>query len=138
MRGKPARPVPRGRRRSDAPSLPEWRIWFYLLEAAGLDVQLVNARQVKAMPGRKTDVSDAVWLAQLAECGLLRASFVPPEPIRQLRDLTRYRSVLTATREAQRLEKELENAGYLAVDVRHRHPRGVRAGDARRAHRRPA
>lgn len=89
-----------------------WRSPFYLLEDA-LNVQLVNARQVKAMPGRKTDVSDAVWLAQLAECGLLRASFVPPEPIRQLRDLTRYRSVLAdeRTREAQRLEKELEDAG---------------------------
>jgi transposase len=89
-----------------------WRAPYYLLEDA-VPVQLVNARQVKAMPGRKTDVSDAVWLAQLAECGLLRASFVPPEPIRQLRDLTRYRSVLVdeRTREAQRLEKELEDAG---------------------------
>ncbi|SCL24929.1 IS110 family transposase [Micromonospora inyonensis] len=89
-----------------------WRAPYYLLEDA-LNVELVNARQVKAMPGRKTDVADAVWLAQLAECGLLRASFVPPEPIRQLRDLTRYRTVLTEerTREAQRLEKELEDAG---------------------------
>jgi transposase len=89
-----------------------WRAPYYLLEDA-LNVQLVNARQVKAMPGRKTDVADSVWLAQLAECGLLRASFVPPEPIRQLRDLTRYRTVLAEerTREAQRLEKELEDAG---------------------------
>lgn len=89
-----------------------WRAPYYLLEGQ-LIVELVNARQVKAMPGRKTDVADAVWLAQLAECGLLRASFVPPEPIRQLRDLTRYRSVLAdeRTREAQRLEKELEDAG---------------------------
>jgi transposase len=89
-----------------------WRAPYYLLEDQ-LNVELVNARQVKAMPGRKTDVADAVWLAQLAECGLLRASFVPPEPIRQLRDLTRYRSVLAdeRTREAQRLEKELEDAG---------------------------
>ncbi|SCL13557.1 IS110 family transposase [Micromonospora inyonensis] len=89
-----------------------WRAPYCLLEDA-LNVELVNARQVKAMPGRKTDVADAVWLAQLAECGLLRASFVPPEPIRQLRDLTRYRTVLTEerTREAQRLEKELEDAG---------------------------
>jgi transposase len=65
------------------------------------------------MPGRKSDVADSVWLCQLAECGLLRASFVPPEPIRQLRDLTRYRQVLLEerTREAQRLEKELEDAG---------------------------
>jgi transposase len=89
-----------------------WRAPYYLLEDA-LNVQLINARQVKAMPGRKTDVSDSVWLAQLAECGLLRASFVPPPAIRQLRDLTRYRSVLAdeQTREAQRLEKELEDAG---------------------------
>src|SRR5215469_18678556 len=88
-----------------------WRAPYYLLEDQ-LNVELVNARQVKAMPGRKTDVADAVWLAQLAECGLLRASFVPPEPIRQLRDLTRYRSVLAdeRTREAQRSEKELEDA----------------------------
>lgn len=89
-----------------------WRAPYYLLEDV-LSVVLVNAAQVKAMPGRKTDVADAAWLAQLAECGLLRASFVPPEPIRQLRDLTRYRSVLAdeRTREAQRLEKELEDAG---------------------------
>jgi len=89
-----------------------WRAPFYLLEDV-VTVELVNARQVKAVPGRKTDVADSVWLAQLAECGLLRGSFVPPEPIRQLRDLTRYRSVLTSerTREAQRLEKELEDAG---------------------------
>jgi transposase len=86
-----------------------WRAPYDLLEDA-LNVQLINARQVKAMPGRKTDMSDSVWLAQLAECGLLRASFVPPPAIRQLRDLTRYRSVLAdeQTREAQRLEKELE------------------------------
>jgi transposase len=89
-----------------------WRAPYHLLEDA-LSVHLVNAKQAKAMPGRKTDVADAVWLCQLAECGLLRVSFVPPEPIRQLRDLTRYRQVLTEerTREAQRLEKELEDAG---------------------------
>jgi transposase len=99
-----------------------WRSPYYLLEDA-LNVMLINARQAKALPGRKTDVADSVWLAQLAECGLLRASFVPPEPIRQLRDLTRYRSVLTAerTREASRLEKELEDAGIklsvVATDI---------------------
>lgn len=89
-----------------------WRSPFYLLEDA-LNVELINAKHVKAMPGRKSDVADSVWLCQLGECGLLRASFVPPEPIRQLRDLTRYRQVLLAerTREAQRLEKELEDAG---------------------------
>ena len=89
-----------------------WRGAFYLLEE-GLNVMLVNAAHAKGLPGRKTDVSDAAWLCQLGECGLLKASFVPPEPIRQLRDLTRYRTTLTAerTREAQRLEKELEDAG---------------------------
>ena len=61
-----------------------WRMRYYLLEAAGLDVQLVNARDVKNVPGRpKTDKLDAVWLAKLTEKGLLRPSFVPPQPIRQ-------------------------------------------------------
>jgi transposase len=90
-----------------------WRIWYYLLEAAGLDVQLVNARDVKNVPGRpKTDKLDAVWLAKLTEKGLLRPSFVPPTPIRQLRDYTRLRVDLTRERSRywQRLEKLLEDA----------------------------
>lgn len=89
-----------------------WRSPFYLLEDA-LHVILVNAAHAKGLPGRKTDVADAAWLCQLGECGLLKASFVPPEPIRHLRDLTRYRAALAAerTREANRLEKELEDAG---------------------------
>src|SRR2546421_6143157 len=75
-----------------------WRIWFYLLEAAGLDVQLVNARDVKAVPGRpKTDKLDAVWLAKL-ERGKLRRSFVPPAEIRRLRGYTRLRADLTRER----------------------------------------
>jgi transposase len=99
-----------------------WRGAFYLLED-DLNVMLVNAAHAKGLPGRKSDVCDAAWLCQLGECGLLRASFVPPEPIRQLRDLTRYRTTLTAerTREAQRLEKELEDAGIklsaVATDI---------------------
>ncbi len=111
--GKRARPVLRGLRRGDAPELPDWRIWYYLLEAAGLDVQLVNARDVKNVPGRpKTDKLDAVWLAKLTEKGLLRPSFVPPQPIRQLRDYTRLRVDLTRDRSRywQRLEKLLEDA----------------------------
>ena len=87
-----------------------WRIWFYLLEAAGLDVQLVNARDVKNAPGRpKTDKLDAVWQAKLTERGMLRPSFVPPAEIRQLRDYTRLRMDLTRerTRYWQRLEKLL-------------------------------
>ena len=99
-----------------------WRGAFYLLED-DLNVILVNAAHAKGLPGRKTDVCDAAWLCQMGECGLLRASFVPPEPIRHLRDLTRYRTTLTAerTREAQRLEKELEDAGIklsgVATDI---------------------
>jgi transposase len=90
-----------------------WRIWFYLLEAAGLDVQLVNARDVKNVPGRpKTDKLDAVWLAKLTEKGLLRPSFVPPPPIRELRDYTRMRVdfIRDRTRYWSRLEKLLEDA----------------------------
>ena len=90
-----------------------WRIWFYLLEAAGLSVQLVNARDVKNVPGRpKTDKLDAVWLAKLTEKGLLRPSFVPPAPVRELRDYTRLRIDLTRERSRywQRLEKLLEDA----------------------------
>jgi transposase len=90
-----------------------WRIWYHLLEAAGLDVQLVNARDVKNVPGRpKTDKLDAVWLAKLTEKGMLRPSFVPPAPIRVLRDYTRMRVDLTRdrTRNWQRLEKLLEDA----------------------------
>ncbi|MEO3780989.1 transposase [Micromonospora sp. B11E3] len=90
-----------------------WRIWYYLLEAAGLDVQLVNARDVKNVPGRpKTDKLDAVWLAKLTEKDMLRPSFVPPAPIRVLRDYTRMRVDLTRdrTRNWQRLEKLLEDA----------------------------
>ena len=95
-----------------------WRPPFYLLEDI-LNVILVNAAHAKNLPGRKSDVADAVWLAQLAECGLLRASFVPPEPIRQLRDLTRYRTTLLTerSREAKRLEKELEDAGIKLSSV---------------------
>ena len=76
-------------------------------------MQLLNAAHMRNVPGRKTDVSDAAWIAQLVEHGLVRPSFVPPPPIRRLRDLTRYRSGLTGerTREKQRLEKVLEDAG---------------------------
>jgi transposase len=90
-----------------------WRIWFYLLEAAGLDVQLVNARDIKNAPGRpKTDKLDAVWQAKLTERGMLRPSFVPPAEIRRLRDYTRLRTDLTRerTRYWQRLEKLLEDS----------------------------
>ncbi len=60
-----------------------WKPVYYLLEDVGLELMLVNARDAKGLPGRKSDVSDSVWLCQLTECGLLRASMVPPEPIRR-------------------------------------------------------
>ena len=88
-----------------------WRPFFYVL-ADELDVGLVKASDVKAIPGRKSDVSDAEWLADLAAHGLVRTSFVPPEQQRQLRDLTRSRTRLLdeRAREVQRLEKDLEDA----------------------------
>ena len=97
-----------------------WKPFYYLLEdLAGVEVMLVNARHVKNLPGRKTDVADATWLAQLGAHGLVRGSFVPPEPIRQLRDLTRTRTAVTRerTREIQRLEKLLEDAGIKLSSV---------------------
>ena len=125
-----------------------WRIWFYVLEAAGLDVQLVTASQARQLTGRpKTDRLDAMWLARLTEKGLLRPSFVPPAQIRALRHYTRARTHLTGdrTRCWQRLEKLLEDAqltelrgrvavsGGLASAVAARFPardqrRGWRAG----------
>jgi transposase len=90
-----------------------WKPVFYLLEAHGLDPWLVNARDVKHLPGRpKTDVLDAVWLCKVAERQMVRPSFVPPWPIRRLRDLTRYRTDLVAARTAEknRVEKLLEDA----------------------------
>jgi transposase len=113
VRRNGARRVPRGRRRGNAPPLPDWRIWFYVLEAAGLNVQLVNSSHARQLAGRpKTDRLDAQWIARLTEMGLLRPSFVPPAEIRALRDLTRTRLQLVRdrTREWQRLEKLLEGA----------------------------
>lgn len=90
-----------------------WRPPFYLLEAHGLQPWLVNAKDVKHLPGRpKTDVLDAVWLCKVAERQMLRPSFVPPRPVRRLRDLTRYRIDLVGARNAEknRIEKLLEDA----------------------------
>lgn len=100
-----------------------WKPVWYVLEDAEFDLKLVNARHVKQVPGRKTDVNDACWLAQLLEAGLLRGSFVPPPVIRQLRDLTRYRRRLIQdrARETQRVDKVLEDAaiklGSVASDT---------------------
>ena len=88
-----------------------WKPVFYVLEQ-GFTLLLVNPADVKRMPGRKTDVSDSAWLAQLLESGLLRPSFIPPRAIRELRDLVRYRSELRHdhTRVANRLHKVLQDA----------------------------
>ena len=101
-----------------------WKPPFYLLEAAGFDVWLVNAKDVKHLPGRlKTDVLDAVWLCKIAQRQMIRPSFVPPPPIRLLRDLTRYRVALVSdqTAEKNRVEKLLEDAqiklSVVATDI---------------------
>jgi transposase len=91
-----------------------WRPVFHALtEADGLEILLCNAQHVKNVPGRKTDVNDAVWLAQLCEVGLLRGSFIPPAPIAAVRELARYRRNLVEerSRENQRLRKALEDGG---------------------------
>lgn len=91
-----------------------WKPVWHVLEAEPTwELLLTNAQHVKNLPGRKTDVADSIWLCQLLECGLLRGSFIPPKPIQQLRDLTRYRKKLIEerTREIQRIQKLLEDAG---------------------------
>jgi transposase len=99
-----------------------WKPVWAVLED-DFELLLVNARHVKQVPGRKTDVSDAAWLCQLAEAGLLSASFVPPKPIRALRQLTRYRKaqIKERQREANRLHKALEDTGIkldcVATDI---------------------
>jgi transposase len=95
-----------------------WKPLYYVLEEA-FTCLLVNAAHLKHVPGRKTDVLDCVWIAQVLEHGLLRGSFVPPPLIRDLRDLTRYRRVLTdeRTREANRLHKLLQDAGIKLASV---------------------
>ena len=89
-----------------------WKPVYYVLEAA-FTLLLINMHDLKRVPGRKTDVQDSAWLAQLLEHGLLRSSFVPPAPIRELRELTRYRlqQVRDRAQEINRLCKVLEDAG---------------------------
>jgi transposase len=99
-----------------------WKPVWAILEDE-FECLLVNARHVKQVPGRKTDVSDAEWLCRLVEAGLLRASFVPPKPIRQVRNLTRYRKtqIQERQREVNRLHKALEDTGIkldcVAADI---------------------
>jgi len=95
-----------------------WKPVYYVLED-GFTLLLINMQELKHVPGRKTDVKDSEWLAHLLECGLLRASFVPPPPIRELRDLTRYRvqQVRDRSQEVNRLCKVLEDAGVKLSSV---------------------
>jgi transposase len=98
-----------------------WPVYSALREVggAGLTIEVVNAAHVKAVPGRKTDVRDSQWLAELMEVGLLRGSFLPPEQVRAMRDFTRYQTKLTEerSREKQRLLKMLEAAGIKLDNV---------------------
>ena len=95
-----------------------WKPIYYLLED-DFELWLLNAHHLKNVPGRKTDVKDAEWICQLAEHGLVRPSFVPPKEIRELRNLTRYRKaqIEERTREVQRLEKVLQDAGIKLSSV---------------------
>jgi transposase len=95
-----------------------WKPVFYLLEER-FECWLLNARHLHNVPGRKTDVADSAWIARLLEQGLVRPSFVPPPPIRDLRDLTRYRRALTEerSREIQRLDKVLQDASIKLSSV---------------------
>jgi len=110
-----------------------WRPVYQILEGQ-FELLLVNARHIKNVPGRKTDVRDCEWIGQLLECGLLRSSFVPPEPIRDLRDLTRYRKVLIRERghHVNRVAKTLEMAniklGSVATDIMGKTGRAVIEG----------
>src|SRR5438034_113641 len=95
-----------------------WRCVYQVLED-DFECWVLNARHLRNVPGRKTDVKDAEWIAQLVEHGLVRPSFVPPKPIRELRNLTRYRKaqIEERGREAQRLDKVLQDAGVKLSSV---------------------
>jgi transposase len=100
-----------------------WKPVYNLLEGLGMDLLVVNARHIKAVPGRKTDVADAEWIADLLRHGLLRGSFIPDKDQRELRELVRYRQSLIRERaaEANRIQKVLEGAniklGSVASDI---------------------
>lgn len=95
-----------------------WKPVYNLLEST-FEVLVVNAQHIKTVPGRKTDVTDAEWIADLLQHGLLRASFIPPQPLRELRELIRYRKTLVQTRsaEANRVQKTLEGANIKLSSV---------------------
>jgi transposase len=96
-----------------------WKPVWHVLDGSFEELLLVNPAHIKNVPGRKTDVNDATWIAQLLECGLLRGSFVPPVEVRELRDVTRYRRQLVEerSREVQRLQKTLEDANVKLTSV---------------------
>jgi transposase len=96
-----------------------WKPVYYMLEDEDFELWLLNARHLKNVPGRKTDVAEAAWICQLVEHGLVHPSFVPPKEIRELRNLTRYRKaqIEERTREVQRLEKVLQEAGIKLSSV---------------------
>ena len=108
-----------------------WKPVWQLLEDQ-LECWLLNAAHLHNVPGRKTDVADAAWICQLVEHGLVRPSFVPPRPVRQLRELTRDRKtqIQERSREVQRLDKVLQDAGTRALERGHRRCGCVRSGDA--------
>jgi transposase len=113
-----------------------WKPIYYLLEDNDFELWLLNARHLKNVPGRKTDVKDAEWICQLVEHGLVRPSFVPPKEIRELRNLTRYRKaqIEERTREVQRLSEGAPRCGHQAVFCGHQGAGRLGAGDARCAH----
>jgi transposase len=96
-----------------------WKSIWNVLEGEGMELLLCNAQHIKAVPGRKTDIKDAQWIADLLQHGLLRASFVPPRPQRELRDLTRYRSSVAADRARliNRIQKTLEDTNIKLASV---------------------
>ena len=115
-----------------------WKPIFNLLEGR-FEVILVNAQHLKQVPGRKTDVKDAEWIAQLLQYGLLSPSFIPPPAIRELRDLTRQRTQLVRERAAvaNRIQKVLEDANIKLAERRQRRAGGLGPGHDPGDHRRP-
>lgn len=95
-----------------------WKPVYHVLEES-CEIKLANAQRIKNVPGRKTDIADSEWIAKLLRCGLIEGSFVPPEDIRQLRDLTRYRKKMVhqASAEKNRIQKVLESAGIKLASV---------------------
>ena len=114
-----------------------WKPVFHILEGR-FEVILANAHRIKNVPGRKTDVKDAEWIAQLLQYGLIEPSFLPPPPIRELRDLTRQRARFVAERASAAKPGPQGPGGrqHQAVERGDRRPRGLGAGDARRLDRR--